>query len=114
MAGMFEVFLDADSLFRFRLKAADGTVMAVSGAFADMSAVAAGIASVRECAGTGLVTDNSAAVPREQQTPAPLPARSVAPPSAAGEPTCDRQHVPVSRVRAFAHFNGVRGSVQGY
>ncbi|MCU1433365.1 MAG: hypothetical protein JWR71_90 [Pseudarthrobacter sp.] len=118
MAGMFEVFLDADSLFRFRLKAPDGTVVAVSGAFADKSAVAAGIAAARECAGTGLVTDLSAAERHDRCTPAraPVPARSVAVPSVAvqapaAEPACDVQRVPVSRVRAFAHFNAVRGSV---
>jgi uncharacterized protein len=57
MAGLFEVFVDAESLIRFRLKAPDGTVLAVSKAFADKSAAVAGIADVRECAGTGLVSD---------------------------------------------------------
>ncbi|WP_411375430.1 YegP family protein [Arthrobacter sp. MPF02] len=57
MAGNFEVFVDSESLFRFRLLGPDGTVMAVSRAFEDKTAVAAGIAAVRECAGTGLVTD---------------------------------------------------------
>jgi uncharacterized protein YegP (UPF0339 family) len=57
MAGVFEVFVDADSHFRFRLKAPDGTVMAVSRAFGDKPAAVAGIAAVRECAGTGLITD---------------------------------------------------------
>jgi len=117
MAGMFEVFLDSDSLFRFRLKAPDGTVMAISGAFGDKDALAAGIAAVRECAGTGLVTDLSAAAQHGQRSPASAPApvpvavRSVTVPSAAADPARDRQHVPVSRVRAFAHFNAVRGSV---
>jgi uncharacterized protein len=113
MAGMFEVFLDSDSLFRFRLKAPDGTVMAVSGAFDDKHALAAGIAAVRECAGTGLVTVLSPAAQQGQCNPAPAPGavRSVAVPSAAADPACDRPHVPVSRVRAFAHFNALRGSV---
>lgn len=57
MAGMFEVFIDGESCFRFRLKAADGTIVAVSTAFDDKSAAVAGIAAVRECAGMGLVTD---------------------------------------------------------
>ncbi|AOT04404.1 YegP family protein [Arthrobacter sp. U41] len=57
MAGKFEVFVDAESNFRFRLKAPDGTVMAVSAAFRDKSAAVAGIAAVRECAGMGLITD---------------------------------------------------------
>ena len=113
MAGMFEVFLDADSHFRFRLRAPDGTVMAVSEAFSDKAAVAAGIAAVRECAGMGLVTDLSAA-PREQLAPVPAPMGPAAArtPGTAG-PACDGQLVPVSRVRAFAHFNAVRGRVSG-
>lgn len=57
MAGKFEAFIDADSFFRFRLLAPDGAVIAVSGPFDDKAAVVAGIAAVRECAGTGLVTD---------------------------------------------------------
>ncbi|KQR04880.1 hypothetical protein ASF72_00260 [Arthrobacter sp. Leaf141] len=69
MAGNFEVFVDPESMYRFRLLAADGTVMAVSGAFADKPAVAAGIAAVRECAGTGLVTDLSRR-PTAPQVPA--------------------------------------------
>ncbi|HAG58837.1 MAG TPA: hypothetical protein DIT15_10475 [Arthrobacter bacterium] len=93
MAGKFEVFLDSDSRFRFRLKAPDGTVMAVSGAFEDKAAVAAGIAAVRECAGTGLVTDL-------------CPAAKVAPPApvvatAQLQPTCGDQGVPAPRVHTF-------------
>ncbi|MDR7082780.1 uncharacterized protein YegP (UPF0339 family) [Arthrobacter ginsengisoli] len=57
MAGSFEVFVDGQSNFRFRLKTPDGTVMAVSAAFSDKSAAVAGIAAVRECAGMGLITD---------------------------------------------------------
>ena len=57
MAGMFEVFVDDESSFRFRLKAPDGAILAVSAAFNTKSAAVAGIAAVRECAGMGLVTD---------------------------------------------------------
>lgn len=57
MAGKFELFLDRESNFRFRLRAPDGTVMAESAAFRDKSAAVAGIAAVRECAGMGLITD---------------------------------------------------------
>jgi uncharacterized protein YegP (UPF0339 family) len=57
MAGLFEVFVDAQSHFRFRFKAPDGTVMAVSRAFDDKPAALTGIAAARECAGTGLITD---------------------------------------------------------
>ena len=57
MAGKFELFVDAESKFRFRLTAPDGTVMAESPAFRDKPAAVAGIAAVRECAGMGLITD---------------------------------------------------------
>jgi uncharacterized protein len=57
MAAMFELFVDAQSYFRFRLKAPDGTVMAVSKAFDDKPAAVTGIAAVRECAGMGLIAD---------------------------------------------------------
>jgi uncharacterized protein YegP (UPF0339 family) len=57
MAGMFELFVDAESCFRFRLTAPDGTVMAVSKAFDTKTAAVAGIADVREYAGMGHITD---------------------------------------------------------
>lgn len=57
MTGKFELFVDAESKFRFRLRAPDGAVMAVSAAFPDKSAAVAGIAAVRECAGMGLISD---------------------------------------------------------
>jgi uncharacterized protein len=57
MAGMFEVFVDEESLFRFRLKAPDGTVLAVSAAYNTKSAAVDGIAAVRECAGMGHIAD---------------------------------------------------------
>ena len=57
MAGMFELFLDPESCFRFRLTAPDGTVMAVSKAFDTKTAAVAGIAEVREYAGMGHITD---------------------------------------------------------
>jgi len=57
MAGMFELFIDAESAFRFRLTAPDGTVMAVSKPFTTKTDAVAGIAAVREYAGMGLITD---------------------------------------------------------
>lgn len=57
MAGMFELFVDPESYFRFRLTAPDGTVMAVSKAFDTKTAAVAGIAEVREYAGMGHITD---------------------------------------------------------
>lgn len=58
MAGMFELFVDAKSAFRFRLTAPDGTVMAVSKPFDTKTEAVAGIAAVREYAGMGLITDS--------------------------------------------------------
>jgi uncharacterized protein YegP (UPF0339 family) len=103
MAGKFEVFLDADSRIRFRLIAPDGTEVAVSGSFEDKAAVAAGIAAVRECAGTGLVTDLR-------------PAARVAPPAPAVataqlESTCADQHVPAPRVHTFVSADAPRRRV---
>lgn len=59
MAGMFELFIDAESAFRFRLTAPDGTIMAVSRPFDTKTDAVAGIAAVREYAGMGLITDHS-------------------------------------------------------
>ncbi|BAS10757.1 UPF0339 protein TDE_0826 [Arthrobacter sp. Hiyo4] len=68
MAGMFELFIDAESYFRFRLTAPDGTVMAVSKAFDNKTAAVAGIADVREYAGMGLIAD---VVPTERRATPP-------------------------------------------
>lgn len=57
MAGMFELFADSDSSFRFQLTAPDGTVMALSRPFPDKLAAVAGIAEVREYAGMGFVIE---------------------------------------------------------
>ena len=57
MAGQFEIFTDAEDNVRFRLLAADGTVLAVSKAFRDKHSAADGIMAVRECAGTGLIQE---------------------------------------------------------
>lgn len=79
VAGMFELFVDADSDFRFRLTAPDGTVMAVSKAFATKAAAVTGIAAVREYAGMGLIADLSPAAgrtsPRAAQSPSDVHAR---------------------------------------
>lgn len=57
MAGMFEIFLDADAAFRFQLTAPDGSVLAVSRAFPDKDAAIKGIAAARDYAGTGHVRE---------------------------------------------------------
>ncbi|MDQ0798542.1 DUF1508 domain-containing protein [Arthrobacter sp. SLBN-112] len=95
MAGNFEVFLDPEMLYRFRLLGPDGSVMAVSQGFEDKAAVAAGIAAVRECAGTGLVTDLSPtggeSRPAANAVPDELPAVVV--------PACDDQRLPGEAAR---------------
>ncbi|TDL31583.1 YegP family protein [Arthrobacter nitrophenolicus] len=58
MAGMFELFVDEESAFRFRLTAPDGTIMAVSRPFNTKTDAVAGIAAVREYAGMGLISDH--------------------------------------------------------
>ncbi len=57
MAGEFEIFTDSESNVRFRLLAADGTVLAVSTPFDNKRQAAMGIMAVRECAGTGLIRE---------------------------------------------------------
>lgn len=95
MAGKFEAFVDSDSSFRFRLLAPDGAVMAVSGPYQDKAALAAGIAAVRECAGTGLVTDLcSTPGAATRQAPARVPAPAEEPATAAPRSECDDQRVP--------------------
>ncbi|MGO4145422.1 YegP family protein [Paenarthrobacter sp. YAF11_1] len=64
MAGRFEILKDNDETYRFRLTAADGTVVAESPTFRHLEGVIAGIKAVRENAATGLVVDRSAAARR--------------------------------------------------
>ena len=102
MAGRFEAFVDAESFFRFRLLAPDGTVIAVSRPFEDKAAVAAGIAAARECAGTGLVTDLCPAGTSSRPAPVtPAAGATVATgTSAAVEPACGEERMP-ARLHAF-------------
>lgn len=103
MAGQFEAFIDADSFFRFRLLGPDGGEIAVSGPYEDKASVVAGIAAVRECAGTGLVTDlcPAGAVARPENPPATLAAVVAAEPPAAVVPVCGEERMP-ARLHAFA------------
>ena len=61
MAGMFELIVDAESAFRFRLAAPDGIIMAVSKPFDTKTDAVAGIAAVREYVGLGLISDHCTA-----------------------------------------------------
>ncbi|MCX2748799.1 YegP family protein [Arthrobacter sp. MI7-26] len=88
MAGVFEVFVDGESFFRFRLKSPDGIVIAVSAPFEDKSGVVAGIAAARECAGMGLVTDLCPAAGARQ------PATMIALPSTVPQSTLPQRAAP--------------------
>jgi uncharacterized protein YegP (UPF0339 family) len=57
MSGVFEILAAGEQAFRFRLKADDGTVVALSPRFPDIAALVAGINAVRENAATGFVVD---------------------------------------------------------
>ncbi|MGO4246665.1 DUF1508 domain-containing protein [Micrococcaceae bacterium Sec5.1] len=61
MAGRFEILKDTDGSYRFRLTAADGTVVAESPTFKHLKGVVDGINAVRENAATGLIVDRSTA-----------------------------------------------------
>ena len=102
MAGMFELFVDEESAFRFRLTAPDGTIMAVSRPFDTKTDAVAGIAAVREYAGMGLVSDHCTT------------AINAAPPGvrddAAGQPA-DVQRVP--KIDFHARAWAVRRAVSG-
>lgn len=58
MTATFELFLDEHAHYAFRLKSPDGTVMAVSAQYPDKASAVQGIEAVRECAATGLISDN--------------------------------------------------------
>lgn len=57
MAAKFELYLDEEDCFRFRLVALDGTVMLTSEAFAHEDVAIAGIWTVREAAAAGKIVD---------------------------------------------------------
>lgn len=59
MAGTFEIINAEEEAFYFRLKADDGTVVAVSPRFKTLKGVVAGIDAVRENAATGHVVNRA-------------------------------------------------------
>jgi uncharacterized protein YegP (UPF0339 family) len=117
MAGKFELFVDAEAQYRFRLTTPDGSELAVSRAYRDKSAAVAAIEAVRECAGMGLISDLSPA----GTTPAQEPATATVGEQAAGEPVpvpaaCEprrfpvdgfRKHAAARRTVAAPHLSGV-------
>lgn len=108
MAGKFEVFVDAEAQYRFRLTTPDGTELAVSAPYRDKSAAVAAIEAVRECAGMGLISD---LCPAGNSVPTPV-AATPAPVPAACEPRRTpvdgfRKHAAVRRPAAVPHLSGV-------
>jgi uncharacterized protein YegP (UPF0339 family) len=59
MAGKFELYTDAGGKFRFRLKAANGQVIAASQAYESKKSALNGIESVRKNAGDATLDDQS-------------------------------------------------------
>lgn len=101
MAGMFELYIDAESAFRFRLTAPDGTVMAVSKPFTTKIDAVAGIAAVREYAGMGLITDSCTEI---------LPTK----PSTGEDPAGQSANtVTVQKIDFHARARAVRRAVSG-
>ncbi|MGS2809222.1 MULTISPECIES: YegP family protein [Nocardia] len=61
MAGKFEIFADASSKFRWRLKAGNGEIIAQSQAYESKDAAKKGIASVQSNAAGATVVDLTSA-----------------------------------------------------
>ncbi len=74
MTALFELYMDGDDCFRFRLVAADGEVMLTSVAYAYEDVAIAGIWAVREAAVTGSIVDLTGMKPTIQDSEPPGPA----------------------------------------
>lgn len=61
MAGKFEVYKDANGKFRFRLKAANGQIIAVGEAYESKTSALNGIESVKKNAASASVVDQTIA-----------------------------------------------------
>lgn len=60
MAGKFEVYQDVNGEFHFRLKAANGQVLATGGGYRSKKACLNGIASIRTNAPDAAIVDQTA------------------------------------------------------
>lgn len=115
MAGMFELFIDADASFRFQLTAPDGTVMAVSRSFPSKAAAVEGIAAVREYAGMGHVRELPEAPPDRRAVHQPAvalgaTARRVQPARTELRPSCKDSVPALSLAPSFVRYPaGARG-----
>jgi uncharacterized protein len=117
MTGMFELFTDSDSSYRFRLTAPDGTVMALSRSFPDKPAAVAGIAAVREYAGMGHVTEIKPSP--NDELPGPLTAPAPRGSGAATKPRSKEARgesirLPHSRIPNAARFLGGRAIARNH
>ncbi|MFF2243811.1 YegP family protein [Arthrobacter sp. NPDC058130] len=110
MTGMFELFTDSDTSYRFRLTAPDGTIMALSKPFPDKRSAVAGIAAVREYAGMGHVTE--IAKPQNDATDQPVAGRL---PQTAGmhRGTHEARSVEARSVETHARGRSVGGGASG-
>lgn len=88
MAGKFELYTDAKGKHRFRLKAGNGEIIAVSEAYESKSAAMNGIESIRHHAAEAPVQDMTAAAPKPGPSPTPSP--KPAKPAAAASTPHDR------------------------
>ncbi|KRE53212.1 hypothetical protein ASG92_06640 [Arthrobacter sp. Soil736] len=115
MAGMFELFIDADASFRFQLTAPDGTVMAVSRSFPSKAAAVEGIAAVREYAGMGHVRELAEAPPDRRAAHQPAAAlggtaRRGLPARPELRPSCKESVPALSLAASFVRYPaGARG-----
>ncbi|MGO4860077.1 YegP family protein [Arthrobacter sp. 2MCAF14] len=100
MTGTFELFADENMSFRFRLKAKDGTVMALSRSFPDKPAAVAGITAVREYAGMGLITDLCPEIPAHGSPPRSDPAPPIMTPRYQADHSADAPGPAVHRNNA--------------
>lgn len=57
MAGTFELYLEDESRYRFRLTGDDGATLMTSEPYDDKPTAVSGINGIRDCASTALVKD---------------------------------------------------------
>lgn len=57
MAGKFELYLDDESHYRFRLTGDDGATLMTSESYDDKPTAVSGINGIRDCASTALIKD---------------------------------------------------------
>ncbi|MDQ0735002.1 YegP family protein [Arthrobacter agilis] len=57
MAGRFEIYLDDDERFRFRLTGDDGATLVTSEPYGDKDTTVKGINGIRDCASSALIAD---------------------------------------------------------